>query len=156
MEPLMEQSRRRGHRDCRLAKRPRQRPLSHPDEVVEVRHLIGSRSPLHRGSSQRPVLDRDREDAVILPDTGDVQVAACQALLPEAALLEDSDRGAVAWDYCRLNAVKVALGEGKLDCLPHGLRGEADAADVGIDPVAEMCALESAAYDIVQVDGADD
>src|SRR4051794_38157420 len=101
-----------------------------PLSLRSSRCVIGHATPRTVARVLRgPLLRGDGEQPMVLPDAGDTQVPERQTLLAEADLLEDADRGGVARDHGRLDAVERERPERGLDRLPDSFGREASPAD---------------------------
>src|SRR5690606_23150069 len=99
-----------------------------------------------------PLLRRDGEPHVVLPDAVDLEVALGDAFVADLELLDDAPAGAVAGDDRDLDAVQVQLLEREPGDHHDGFGNVALAGVPLVDPVADVGALERAPLQRRQVD----
>lgn len=93
---------------------------------------------------------------MILPAAGNAQIVRCGAEVDESVVFQDSLRPMIVQQRACLDPVQAQAGEGHLDHLAHGSRGQSLAGEVLADEVAQPARLERAAFDAGQGDPADD
>ena len=89
---------------------------------------------------------------MVLPDTGDLQVAPRESFLAEPRFLEHSDRSGVVRDHGGLHTVQREVAEGGVDRLPHSSRRVAAPVVPFRDEVTEVRVRERRRRDPGQLD----
>src|SRR3954451_5929948 len=110
---------------------------------------------LRAASWQLSIVGGQREHPVVLPLPVEEQVAAGQALLAEAGLLEHARRRLVLGHYRGLDSVQAEVLERDRHREPDRLRRDTPAAVLDVDAVAQVCVLQSAAGYAAQRDPTD-
>src|SRR4029077_7741152 len=97
-----------------------------------------------------------RKALVVAPATADLEIARREALTAKAASQGERERAPVARLHVALPPVESQHLEGDAQREPDALGHEPLPGGAGEGVVADECALQRAAHDLVQVDDADD